>query len=123
MYSKCFTFCVGKAYYDLAGISNDRVNRAQEVFDVIRNVIGSSRNTTISAQSNFYELGGDSLKSIIAVAQLRHKGYSIRTSDFVRTKNLGDVLDKIFDEGSANENFTKYKTIPLSMYHKHCVIS
>ncbi|KAG4078429.1 hypothetical protein HA402_013140 [Bradysia odoriphaga] len=109
--------------YDLTGIANDRMNRAQEVFDIIRNVIGTSSSGTMSSQSNFYELGGDSLKSILAVAQLCDMGYSIRPSDFARSKRLGDVLDKIFDEGSAKENSTKFKTIPLAMHHKHHVIS
>lgn len=86
-------------------------------------MVGTSGRTTISAQSNFYELGGDSLKSIIAVAQLRNKGYAIRPSDFARTKCLADVLDKIFDEGSAKESPSNFKTIPLAMHHKHHVTS
>lgn len=79
---------------------------------------------TISPRSNFYELGGDSLQSIIAVGQLCDKGYSIGVRDFTVAKCLGDVLDKICDaEQSDGENSSKFKTIPLQMHHKHHVIS
>lgn len=96
---------------------------AKEVFEIIGNVIGVPVNAPISVQSNFLELGGDSLKSILTVAQLNDKGYSIGVIDFIAAKCLGDVLAKICNEETVNENLTKFRTIPLSMYHKHQVIS
>ncbi|XP_037039356.1 bacitracin synthase 1-like isoform X2 [Bradysia coprophila] len=134
-------FAVLKSNFN--GLPSDKSQKADEIESVLRSKFGDienlrvvviesiplllngkiDRQALIRAYENMTGKSGDSLKSIIAVAQLCDMGYSIRPSDFAKTKRLGDVLDKIFDEGSAKETSTKFKTIPLAMHHKHHVIS
>lgn len=69
------------------------MEKAKVLFQTIGEVIGRSARTTISLQSNFYELGGNSLNSIYTVAKLRDRGYSIEISDFISAKSLREALD------------------------------
>lgn len=114
---------IGDIEYDFTGIPDDRLQTAKEVFEIIGSVSKFTSRITISAQSNFYQLGGDSLNSVLTVSKLRDKGFCIGVTDFITAKCLGDVLDKICDEEMVEENLTKFKTIPLTMHHKHQVIS
>lgn len=115
---------LGGIVYDLTGIPSDRLKVAEKVFEIVGNIIGSSTRATISARNNFYELGGDSLNSVLTVIQLRDEGYFIGVTDFITANCLGDVIDKICnEEATVEENLTKFNTIPLTMHHKHQVIS
>lgn len=114
---------LGDIGYDLTGIPDDRLEIAKTVFETIGNVIGCSARATISIQSNFYELGGNSLNSVLAVTQLRDKGYLIGVTDFITANCLGDVLNTICMGGFASENLTKFNEIPLAAHHKQQVIS
>lgn len=114
---------LGDIGYDLTGIPDDRLEIAKTVFETIGNVIGCSARATISIQSNFYELGGNSLNSVLAVTQLRDKGYLIGVTDFITANCLGDVLNTICMGGFASENLTKFNAIPLAAHHKQQVIS
>lgn len=72
-----------------------------DLFETIGQAIGRSARTTISLESNFYQLGGNSLNSIYTVAQLRNQGYFIGISDFITAKTLRDVLDKLLASEAA----------------------
>lgn len=71
------------------------LKKCETLFQTIGEVIGRSARATLSLQSNFYELGGNSLNSIFTVAQLRSKGYYIDISDFISSKNLREVLLRV----------------------------
>ncbi len=92
------------------------------MFEIIGNVLGLSIRGTISAQSNFYELGGDSLNSVQTVAELHDKGFFIGVTDFISADCLGDVVNKICERILINERLTKYQTVPLAMHHRQNVI-
>lgn len=85
-------------------------------------MIGSSTRATISVQSNFYELGGNSLNSVLTVTQLRDNGFFIGVTDFITAKCLGDVVYKIVERRKAEENVTQFTVTPLKMQHKQQVI-
>lgn len=79
--------------YDYTGIPSNEMQKARVFFQTVGEVIGRSARTTISLQSNFYELGGNSLNSIYTVAKLRDRGYSIEITNFITAKNLKEALE------------------------------
>lgn len=79
--------------YDFTGVPLNEMQKARVFFQTVGEVIGRSARTTISLQSNFYQLGGNSLNSIYTVAKLRDRGYSIEITDFISAKSLKDALD------------------------------
>lgn len=107
---------------------------AKDLFETIGAAIGRSARATISADSNFYQLGGNSLNSIYTVAQLRNQGYMIGITDFITAKTLRSVLDKMAGEtdsgikcGSAGDerdscNQLRLRATPLLGKHKSEVI-
>lgn len=83
--------------FDYTGVLNSDFDKCKILFETIGEVIGRSVRTTLSMQSNFYELGGNSLNSIFTVAQLRAKGYTIDISEFISAKNLQEVLERMVE--------------------------
>ena len=113
--------------YDYTGIPNPQIDIAKVLFETIGQVIGRSTRASISKNSNFYQLGGNSLNSIFTVTQLRNKGYFIGITEFISSKNLGDILDCITSNRNVdacdNVNIdSRYNTIQLSMEHKETAI-
>ncbi|KAG8227193.1 hypothetical protein J437_LFUL003399 [Ladona fulva] len=56
------------------------------------------RGQPITLESNFYEIGGNSLNSVYTVMRLRDQGYIIGISDFVTSRSLGEILNKLHSE-------------------------
>lgn len=99
---------------------------ANILFETIGEVIGRSTRTTISSESNFYALGGNSLNSIYTVAKLRDKGYFIEITNFITAKNLKETLAYMTKiELSTNTGITptieknNFFAAPLAMEHKN----
>lgn len=55
-------------------------------------MIGRSVRGIINCNSNFYELGGNSLNSVYTVTKLRDQGYQISISDFISAKCMAEIL-------------------------------
>lgn len=112
--------------YDYSGVSLNELQTTKILFETIGEVIGRSTRTTISLNSNFYELGGNSLNSIFTVARLREKGFSIEVSDFIAAKNLHDMLAHINENGNSDnrleKNGPKFTAQPVAMEHKNDTI-
>lgn len=120
-----FLYFLGAIAYDFAGVPDDQINTAKKVFEIIGHIIGGSIRSTISAKSNFYELGGNSLNSVLTVAELRGKGFFIEITDFITANCLGDVIDRICKKEvlqDSRRNLSNFKTIPLERQHKQQVI-
>lgn len=81
--------------FDYSEVPCDLKLIARDLFETVGSVIGRSTRATLSANSNFYELGGNSLNSIFTVTLLREKGYSIGITEFIAAKDLGEILRKI----------------------------
>ncbi|XP_055585866.1 beta-alanyl-bioamine nonribosomal peptide synthetase ebony [Uranotaenia lowii] len=82
--------------YDYSGVPEHKLAIAKDLFTTVGAVIGRSTRTKISLQSNFYELGGNSLNSVITVTQLCQKGHAISITSFIGAENLAEILDKIY---------------------------
>lgn len=98
---------------------------AKVLFETIGEVIGRSARATISLESNFYALGGNSLNSIYTVAKLRDRGYYIEITNFISAKNLREILDYLTEmEGNrsqriiSSENKGDFFAVPLKIDHK-----
>lgn len=95
------------------------------LFETIGEIIGRSTRATISLDSNFYSLGGNSLNSIYTVAKLRDRGYSIEITHFISAKNLKEALiymtpieAKHSTNIETNENNADFTAYPLLFEHK-----
>lgn len=103
------------------------MNMAKDLYEIVGQVIGRSTRTTLSMNSNFYELGGNSLNSIYTVAQLRTRGYFIGITDFITAKTLQIILNKLSvgvkaNETTNDENKMQLKATGLALQHKSEVI-
>lgn len=111
--------------YDYSGISQNERAKAQALFETIGEVIGRMARATITLQSNFYALGGNSLNSIYTVAKLRERGYCIEISNFISAANLMEILDYMTEMDQKpnktivpSENKGNFVAMPLQMEHK-----
>lgn len=84
-----------KVEIDLKNIPKERQRVAKEVFQIMGKTIGMELRDKLSIEANFYDLGGNSMNSILTVTELRDKGFFISITDFIKAKNLGEILDKI----------------------------
>lgn len=84
-----------KIELDMKSIPRERQRVAKQVFQIIGKTLGMELRGKLSADANFYDLGGNSMNSILTVTELRDKGFFIGITDFIKAKNLGEVLDKI----------------------------
>ena len=69
---------------------------------------GVLKKEDIGMKSNFYHLGGDSIKSILVVSRLKKEGYSLKLSDILESPVLEDLvlhmntLDKVSDQSEVS---------------------
>lgn len=119
--------------FDYSQVPDELRPVAEDLFETVGGVIGRSTRATLTPQSNFYELGGNSLNSIYTVTLLREKGYSISISEFITAKNLGEILHRMTKDREINmEEDTEgwisacphldMVAIPLQYSHKQDVI-
>lgn len=112
--------------YDYSGISQNERAKAQALFETIGEVIGRMTRATITLESNFYALGGNSLNSIYTVAKLRERGFCIEISNFISAANLKEILDYMTEMAQSpksktivsSENKGNFVAMPLQMEHK-----
>lgn len=101
------------------------MDKARVLFETIGGIIGRSTRATISLESNFYALGGNSLNSIYTVAELRDRGYCIEITHFISAKNLAETLIYMTEMGvddklniEPTEDLADFVAAPLAMEHK-----
>lgn len=80
---------------DLTKVPKDKYSMAKQVFEIISESLANQLRNKVSVKSNFFELGGNSMNSILTVNQLRNHGFYISITDFLAAENLGEVLNKI----------------------------
>nr|BDT05249.1 ebony protein [Gryllus bimaculatus] len=120
-----------KANLDYSGIPEKKMDAATVLFETVASVLGSAVRSKIQRESNFYELGGNSLNSISTVTQLRRQGFVIGITEFISSKTLFEVLEHMHPEGeielrctpTADANKKKYYAEYLSEEHKKDVYS
>lgn len=87
---------------DYTGVPESQMSIAKDLFEIVGNAIGRSVRGAIGVKSNFYELGGNSLNSILTVAQLKERGHFVSITQFISAANLGEILNVIAKNGEKN---------------------
>ncbi|XP_076759929.1 nonribosomal peptide synthetase ebony [Xylocopa sonorina] len=108
---------------DYTGVPEKHLVKAKILFPTIASVIGTHGRADIKYDSNFYELGGNSLNSIYTVTKLKDQGYEIGITEFITAKNLAEVLDRMrfsSDDTSFENNLNEeeYTFEMLNYSHK-----
>lgn len=98
---------------DLGGVSSDKVETAEKVFRIIGASLGLISGEKISPLSNFFDIGGNSLNTIRCVNQLRKENFEISITDFLKAKNLGEILDKIDHRKPLRESKIEFSVEPF----------
>ncbi|EEB17196.1 firefly luciferase, putative [Pediculus humanus corporis] len=127
---------------DFTGIPEKDMEKAKILFDVVLNVLGKSLRDSINVKSNFYSLGGNSINSVMAVIMIQNRGYNLGIGDFIFSKNLNEIIDKMIKkenqskddddkilngggegggEGEGKKNNKQYKSVMLKEEHKNDV--
>lgn len=90
------------------------LDMAKDLFETIGQMLGRKNNLTLSMDSNFFDLGGDSMNTILTIALLQNKGYELNITSFIAADNLGEILAHISD--GCNKQDTKTIIQGLSRY-------
>lgn len=80
---------------DLSNIPKEKLNTARQVFAIIGQSLGTELRSKVTAKSNFFELGGNSLNSVFTVVKLRDNGFQIGLTDFLQARTVADILNRI----------------------------
>ncbi|MPC87206.1 hypothetical protein E2C01_082062 [Portunus trituberculatus] len=51
-----------------------------------------AKGTTLTLDSNFFHVGGNSLNSVLAVTSLKDRGYTVGVGEFMKASSLREVL-------------------------------
>lgn len=107
---------------DYTGVPEKDLEKAKVLFPTVASVIGEG-NAVVRLDSNFYELGGNSLNSVYTVTKLRDQGYKIGITEFITAKSLAEVIDRmtistadneVFENGNLNEDEFIYEMLNAS---------
>ncbi len=67
----------------------------KEFIEVLESVLKKEK---ISVKDNFYNLGGDSIKSILIISHLKQKGYKLKISDILRFPIIEELSKLIVED-------------------------
>ncbi|XP_063980695.1 beta-alanyl-bioamine nonribosomal peptide synthetase ebony [Diachasmimorpha longicaudata] len=107
---------------DYTGVPENVLPKAKVLFSTIASVLGRSGRCTVDVNGNFYELGGNSLNSIYTVTKLREQGFEIGITDFLKAKNMMEILEKMStttDKKNISNDPEKSKFIIEMLDHSH----
>jgi acyl carrier protein len=76
----------------------ERRQIARTVFQTIGVALGGDFQSKLSAETNFFRIGGSSLNSISTVYELRNKGCHISINEFMKAKNIGEIIKQVSDK-------------------------
>lgn len=80
---------------DYSGAPDGLAEAARVLLDTVADVLGSSVRVKVCLARSFYELGGNSLNSVLTVTRLREQGFFISVSDFIGAESLAKVLERM----------------------------
>ncbi|XP_026670052.1 uncharacterized protein LOC108625792 isoform X2 [Ceratina calcarata] len=78
---------------DYTGVPERDLEKAKVLFPTVASAIGNA--DIVRIDSNFYELGGNSLNSVHTVMKLWNQGYKISITQFVTAKSLSEIIDRM----------------------------
>ncbi|XP_014252851.1 uncharacterized protein LOC106668519 isoform X2 [Cimex lectularius] len=90
--------------FDYSFVPKDKMDAAECLFSTVAEVLGHLARGNISCKTNFYELGGNSLNSVVTISKLKENGFFISITDFITADNLGIVIRKMYKK-EEKENF------------------
>ncbi|XP_014209284.1 uncharacterized protein LOC106639955 [Copidosoma floridanum] len=113
--------------FDYQGVPKEHLKTAEKIFSTIASVINIDKKNSVNINSNFYELGGNSLNSVYTVLKLREKGLNISISDFISATSIKDILFKLSTKSLVaviddDEDSKNYVPEMLNDNHKEDVI-
>lgn len=88
--------------YDLKNISRDKHRAAKKVFETIGVALGNDAHMKLTANSNFYRLGGSSLNTVTTVHELREKGYHVDINEFLKARTIGEIINHVSSNKKDN---------------------
>ncbi|XP_045108560.1 tyrocidine synthase 3-like isoform X2 [Portunus trituberculatus] len=80
---------------DLTGVqSAEEEAMARVLLLTLGRVLGPAvaKGTTLTLDSNFFHVGGNSLNSVLAVTSLKDRGYTVGVGEFMKASSLREVL-------------------------------
>ncbi|XP_069163773.1 beta-alanyl-bioamine nonribosomal peptide synthetase ebony isoform X2 [Procambarus clarkii] len=79
---------------DLSGVSDNEEAAARAVLLTVARVLGptAARGKHLSLNASFFEIGGNSLNSVMTVTTLKDLGYNIDIGVFLKAKTLKDIV-------------------------------
>ncbi|XP_068234684.1 beta-alanyl-bioamine nonribosomal peptide synthetase ebony [Palaemon carinicauda] len=97
---------------DLEGVASEQKEAAKVLLQTVGKVLGPAVTATcaLSIKTNFFQIGGNSLNSVLTVTSLRDLGYNVGIGQFLKAETLGEVLcqmNKIKDGGKSQETCNK----------------
>ncbi|XP_037779873.1 nonribosomal peptide synthetase 5-like [Penaeus monodon] len=80
---------------DLTGVEAEKRPAARALLLTIGRVLGAAvtRSSPLSIKDSFFEVGGNSLNSVLTVMSLQDRGYHIGIGEFLKASTLGEVVE------------------------------
>ncbi|XP_034255350.1 dimodular nonribosomal peptide synthase [Thrips palmi] len=94
-YAETYAQARSRCMPDYSGAPDGLAEAARVLLDTVADVLGASvrQGAKICLGRSFYELGGNSLNSVLTVTRLREQGFFISVSDFIGAESLGKALE------------------------------
>lgn len=126
------------------GVPCHQQKAAKDLFETVGAILGRSARSAISVNSNFYEIGGNSLNSIFTISRLIEKGYHISKlssktkpksrvigiyflfvldiGDFISAIDFGEVLQRMTEDMKITKQPPSFTSELLKPQHKLSVL-
>ncbi|MGM9979362.1 MAG: amino acid adenylation domain-containing protein [Clostridium sp.] len=72
----------------------------EKIVKAFENVLGVEK---IGVNSNFFQLGGDSIKAIRLVSKIREAGYEITVKDLMEAKTIAKIKERVLEIAEENK--------------------
>ncbi|CAG9863961.1 unnamed protein product [Phyllotreta striolata] len=108
-----------KINYDF--VPADQMKAAKVLFETVASVLNATVRREISINTNFFDIGGNSLNSIYTISKLSEQGYHIRIGDFLSAMDFGEVLLRMTSDTSMNIQVPSYSWEFLKPTYKSIV--
>ncbi|XP_050294222.1 zwittermicin A synthase ZmaJ isoform X2 [Anthonomus grandis grandis] len=103
------------------GVPAHQQKAAHDLFETVAAVLGRSARNVISVNTNFYEIGGNSLNSIFTISRLTEKGYHINIGDFISAIDFGEILQRMTEDTIITKQPPSFTAELLRSEHKKVV--
>lgn len=84
------------------GVPSHQLEAAKALFEIVASVLNKPIRSKISVNSNFFDIGGNSLNSIYTISKLNEQGYHIRIGDFLSAIDFGEVILRMTSNNTMN---------------------